>query len=73
MKPINITKNNSETLFEAAKRATNQANINNREVKFIDGAYSILVKPFAVVKDVMVELKRIAIHQEIDYLQSKIS
>lgn len=73
MKPINITKNNSETIFDAAKRASNQANLNNREVNFISGTYSVIVKPFAVIKEVIIELKKIAINQEIDALQAKIS
>lgn len=73
MKPINITKNNKETIFDAAKRASNQANLNNRVVNFISGNYSVLVYPFDVVKTIIVELKKIAISQEIDALQAKIS
>jgi hypothetical protein len=73
MKPINITKNNSETLIDAAKRASNQANLNNRIVNFVYGNYSILVYPFDVLKTIIVELKKIALHQEIEALQAKIS
>jgi hypothetical protein len=73
MKPINITKNNSETIFDAAKRASNQANLNNRIVNFVCGNYSILVYPFDVIKNIIVELKKIALHQEIEALQAKIS
>ena len=73
MKTINITKNKSETLLDAAKRASNQATLNNNVVNFKDGAYSILVNPMDTVKYIIKELKKIAIQQEIEYLQLKIS
>jgi hypothetical protein len=73
MKPINLTKNNSETLIDAAKRASNQANLNNKIVNFILGSRSILVYPCDIVRDIIVELKKLSLQEEIDTLEAKIS
>ena len=73
MKPITITKNQKETLFDAAKRASNQANLNNKIVSFQDGKYSILVYPNDVITNVMKALKRIALMIEIAALEAKLS
>ena len=73
MKPITITKNNKETLFDAAKRATNQATLNNKIVQFQDGNYSCLVYPYDIITNVMKALKQIALMIEIEILEQKLS
>lgn len=73
MKPITITKNNKETLFDAAKRASNQATLNNRIVQFFDGEYSILVYPYDILTNVMKALKRIALMIEISRIEAQLS
>lgn len=70
MKPITITKNHKETLFDAAKRAANQATINNRIVEFKDGEYSCLVYPYDVINNIIKAFKRIALMIEISRLES---
>lgn len=73
MKPITITKNNKETIFDASKRAINQATLNNRIVSFVDGAYSCLVYPYDAMNNVIKALKAIAIKIEIDALEAKLA
>ena len=73
MKPITINKNSKETLFDAVKRATNQATLNNSIVEFKDGEYSILVYPYDVLTNVTKALKRIALMIEIANLEAKLS
>ena len=72
-KPITITKNQKETLFDAARRASNQANLNNTIVEFKDFQYSVLVYPNDITTNVLKALKRIALMQEIAILEAKIS
>jgi len=73
MKPITITKKNKESLFDAAKRATNQATLNNRIVEFIDGKYTCLVYPYDIVNNVVKAFKKIALMIEIEILEKKLS
>lgn len=73
MKPITITKNNKETLFEAAKRASNQATLNNKIVNFVDGKYSCLVYPYDVINNIIKAFKSIALMMEIEALEAKLS
>lgn len=73
MKPITITKNNKETIFDASKRAINQATLNNRIVNFIDGKYSCLVYPYDVINNVIKAFKAIALSIEIEALEAKLN
>ena len=73
MKLLTITKNHKESLLDAAKRASNQANINNKIVQFYDGIYSCLVYPNDVITNVIKAIKVIAIRIEIDNLEQKLS
>jgi hypothetical protein len=73
MKPITIAKNTKETLLDAAKRATNQATLNNKIVIFQDGNYSILVYPYDIMGNVIRAIKRIALMIEIANLEAKIA
>jgi hypothetical protein len=70
MKPITIAKNHKETLFDAAKRASNQATINNRIVEFKDGEYTCLVYPNDILNSIIKAFKRIALMIEISRLES---
>jgi hypothetical protein len=70
MKPITISKGFKETLSDAAKRASNQATLNNKIVIFQDGEYSCLVYPYDIVNNVIKALKRIALMIEINRLES---
>jgi hypothetical protein len=72
MKPITITKNSKETLLDAAKRAANQATLNNRIVQFQDGEYSCLVYPYDVLNNIVKAIKRIALMIEINRLESSL-
>lgn len=69
MKPITITKNSKETLLDAAKRAANQATLNNRIVQFQSGEYSCLVYPYDIIKNIIRSLKVIALMTEISRLE----
>lgn len=71
MKPITITKARKETLFDAAKRASNQATLNNRIVEFKDGKYTCLVYPYDIINNVIKAFKRIALMIEIERLESQ--
>jgi hypothetical protein len=70
MKPITITKNHKETLFDAAKRAANQATLNNRIVQFQDGEYTCLVYPYDIINNIIKAFKRIALMIEISSLEN---
>jgi hypothetical protein len=70
MKPITITKNSKETLFDAAKRAANQATLNNRIVQFQDGEYTCLVYPYDIINNIIKAFKRIALMIEISRLEN---
>ena len=70
MKPIIITKNHKETLFDAAKRASNQATINNKIVEFKDGEYTCLVYPNDILSSIIKAFKRIALMIEISRLEN---
>jgi hypothetical protein len=72
MKPITITKNTKETLSDAAKRASNQATLNNRIVIFQDGNYSCLVYPYDIINNIIKALKRIALMVEINRLEKEL-
>lgn len=73
MKPITITKKAGETLLDAAKRAANQADLNNKIVIFQDGAYSTLVYPFDLINTVIKAIKKIALMTEIANLEREIA
>jgi hypothetical protein len=73
MKPITIAKNTKETLLDAAKRATNQATLNNRTVIFQDGNYSCLVYPYDIIGNVIKAIKKIALMIEIANLEARIA
>jgi hypothetical protein len=73
MKPITISKASKETLLDAAKRATNQATLNNKIVIFQDGNYSCIVYPYDVIGNVIKALKKIALMIEIAALEAKIA
>ena len=73
MKPITIAKNTKETLLDAAKRATNQATLNNKIVIFQDGNYSCLVYPYDIINQVIRSIKKIALMIEIANLEARIA
>lgn len=73
MKPITIAKNTKETLLDAAKRATNQATLNNKIVIFQDGNYSCLVYPYDIIGSVIKAIKKIALMIEIANLEARIA
>ena len=69
---IKIIKSSTETIIDAAKRSINQATLNNREVSLKDGEYIITVKPYDILKDVIMSLKKIALKQEIAALEAQL-
>jgi hypothetical protein len=73
MKPLTITKNNKETLLDAAKRASNQATLNNSIVTFQDGNYSILVYPYDILNNIIRGIKTMALMTEIAALEAQLS
>lgn len=73
MKPLTIAKNNKETLLDAAKRASNQATLNNRIVTFQDGNYSILVYPYDILNNIIRGIKAMVLMAEIAALEAQLS
>lgn len=73
MKPITIIKKDKETLFDAAKRATAQADINNRNVIFQWGIFSIIVYPNDIINNVLKALSKLALENKIAALEARLS
>lgn len=70
MKPLTITKKYKESLFDTAKRAVNQATINNKIVEYVDNGISCLVYPYDTMNNVIKYFKRIELLGEINRLQA---
>jgi hypothetical protein len=70
MKPILLNKKNKETLFDAAKRSCNQANLNNRIVIFQHGNFSCLVYPCDILGNVLKAIKSIILMDDISRLET---